>query len=151
VTRLRTAPALDAALTLDAFDPRPCWRPGPGRPATAEPKALTRAALATRVQAAADALALADLRLTVDDTDLTGQASVRNFQRPILRFALAATALDADRYMPAASATAKAPQGAGQGGAGGQGPGAARPRPATEAPACPRSNCAPWTWTEPWT
>jgi AsmA protein len=120
VTRLRTAPALDAALTLDAFDPRALLAAlGLDAPATADPKALTRAALATRVQAAADALALADLRLTVDDTDLTGQASVRNFQRPILRFALAATALDADRYMPAASATAKAPAGAGQGGAGG--------------------------------
>ncbi|MCK9239676.1 AsmA family protein [Desulfocurvus sp.] len=110
VTRLRTAPALDATLTLDTFDPRALLAALElDAPATADPGALTRAALAVRAKADATALALSDLRLTVDDTELSGTASVRDFRRPALRFALAATALDADRYMPSGGAKAPAP------------------------------------------
>jgi len=105
IARYSTAPALDAVLTLDTFNPKALMAAlGLDPVATTDPAALTSAALAVRAKATREALALSDLRLSVDDTSLTGQASVDNFARPALRFALAATALDADRYMPPAQA-----------------------------------------------
>ena len=120
VAHASTAPALDAVLTLDTFNPKALMAAlGLDPVATADPAALTSAALAVRAKATRDALALSDLRLSVDDTSLSGQASVNDFARPALRFTLAATALDADRYMPPAQAP----------GGGKNAPGAGTPAP----------------------
>lgn len=105
IAHYSTAPALDAVLTLDTFNPKALMAAlGLDPVATADPAALTSAALAVRAKATRDTLALSDLRLNVDDTSLSGQASVNGFARPALRFTLAATALDVDRYMPPAQA-----------------------------------------------
>jgi hypothetical protein len=43
-----------------------------------------------------------NLRVTIDDSVITGSVKVRNFQKPAVRFDLQANSIDADRYLPPA-------------------------------------------------
>ena len=45
-----------------------------------------------------------NLRVTIDDSHITGSVNVRNFDRPAVRFDLQADAIDADRYLLAIAA-----------------------------------------------
>ncbi|MEE8286644.1 MAG: AsmA family protein [Gammaproteobacteria bacterium] len=45
-----------------------------------------------------------NLRVTVDDSVITGSVNVRNFDKPAVRFDLQANTIDADRYLPPAPA-----------------------------------------------
>ncbi len=41
-----------------------------------------------------------NLRVTIDDSHITGSVNVRDFDRPAVRFDLQADSIDADRYLP---------------------------------------------------
>ncbi|MEE9266276.1 MAG: AsmA family protein [Gammaproteobacteria bacterium] len=45
-----------------------------------------------------------NLRVTIDDSHITGSVNVRNFDRPVVRFDLQADSIDADRYLLAVAA-----------------------------------------------
>ncbi len=45
-----------------------------------------------------------NLRVTIDDSHITGSVNVRNFDRPAVRFDLQADSIDADRYLLAVAA-----------------------------------------------
>jgi AsmA protein len=73
------------------------------------PPRRTPVSLATRVVYAADALALKDLKLAIDDSRLTGSAEIRNLQAPAYRFDLSLDQFDLDKYLPPASEKKAAP------------------------------------------
>lgn len=76
---------------------------------TADPKALSQAALELGFKAGAGGAAVEGLKARLDDTTLSGSASVSDFARPAIRFALKLDALDADRYLPPPAPAAAAP------------------------------------------
>jgi AsmA protein len=81
--------------------------------ATADPAALERLTARLPFKADARALAVDGLRLTLDDTTLTGRLAVTDLAAGAVRFDLAADRLDLDRYLPP---PAKPGAGAGAGG-----------------------------------
>ena len=115
-------------LEVRPFDPRAVMgRLGLPAPATADPKALRRAALTTGFAAGGGAWSLEGLDLTLDDSRLRGR--LRGKDGGPLRFDLALDALDLDRYLPP-----PAPQGPPARGTGAAAPAAPVPAlPAAEA------------------
>ncbi len=69
-------------------------------PAASDPAVLSKAVLTTGFEAGPDRVALADLKAQLDDTNLTGSASVRRFAAPVIRFDLRVDAINIDRYLP---------------------------------------------------
>ena len=103
-TKIIDAPQASGRLTLAEFSPRRLMQDaGIAVPETSDPKVLNRAALSLDFDASLDAFSTANLRLRADDTTLTGQASLRNFEQPAIRFDLAVDAIDVDRYLPPSS------------------------------------------------
>jgi AsmA protein len=66
--------------------------------------ALTRVALKTQFVASTTSAAVNDLALSLDDTRLTGTASIQNFAKPAYRAELALDQIEIDRYLPAPAA-----------------------------------------------
>ena len=81
---------------------------------TADPKALTRASMQTAFSASASAVSLNQLKLGLDNSQITGSASARFASLPAIRFDLTLNNIDVDRYLPP-PATGPAPAGAKQG------------------------------------
>ncbi|TDJ14969.1 MAG: AsmA family protein [Gammaproteobacteria bacterium] len=50
-----------------------------------------------------------NLRVTIDDSVITGSVSVRDFNKPAVRFDLHANTIDADRYLPSTPARSDGP------------------------------------------
>ncbi len=114
-----SAPRVKGRLAIPAFDARSLFpQLGLHAPATADPKALTRVSAEIGVSTAPDAVAVDPLKVTLDDTHLTGRLAVRRFAHPAVTFALDLDRLDLDRYLPppangGAPAAAPATPGAG--------------------------------------
>ena len=107
VTDLDTEPAVSARFGSDAFDPREMMTAlGIEPPVTADENVLSNASLALALVATSESAALNDVAFTLDDTTLSGQASVPDLAAaglPPLRFDLAVDAIDVDRYLPPAA------------------------------------------------
>lgn len=100
-TGLDEAPAFSGDLDVAEFSPRKLLEGlGQSVPATADPQVLSRAALSTKFSGSADALNLEPLRVTLDQSTLSGKAGVSNFAKPAIRFALLLDAIDVDAYLP---------------------------------------------------
>jgi AsmA protein len=69
---------------------------------THDPRALSLASAACTFSYGADRAALEDLKVTVDETHLTGHAALVEAPTRALQFALAVDRLDLDRYLPPA-------------------------------------------------
>jgi len=69
-------------------------------PVTADAAALTALAAALKFNGTDNAAILESLRITLDDTTVTGTGSVKNFARPAIEFTINVDDIDADRYMP---------------------------------------------------
>ncbi|MDZ7811041.1 MAG: AsmA family protein [Arhodomonas sp.] len=69
-------------------------------PETRDPEVLQRLEGSAELRLREGVLRVEPLSLTVDDTELTGQASVSDFATPAFAFELGADALDLDRYLP---------------------------------------------------
>ncbi len=69
-------------------------------PETADPKALTKVALASDFSGSSNRLKLEKLQVTLDESTLKGRVAVNGFKQPAVDFRLAIDAIDADRYLP---------------------------------------------------
>ncbi len=98
---LLATPSVNGLLITNRFSPRQAITElGLNLPSTADPDALGKASLSTRLTASANGLQLDRIKLGIDTTTLSGTLSVRNFAHPVVRFQLRATDIDADRYRP---------------------------------------------------
>ncbi|WP_285907827.1 AsmA family protein [Pseudodesulfovibrio pelocollis] len=69
-------------------------------PVTADTTALTALTASLKFNGTDNAAALESLRITLDDTTITGTGSVKNFAKPAIEFTINVDDIDADRYMP---------------------------------------------------
>lgn len=97
---LTTAPEFDGQLEVAGFSPRALLHSlGQEPPQTRDPAVLERVALTSGLRFAAGELALQDLRLALDDSNLTGNLAVTPGEVNRVRGALALDAIDLDRYL----------------------------------------------------
>ena len=112
---LATAPAFSGDLALAELDLRE-WLGEQGLPVpeTADPKVLTRVALALELGGTANGVNIEKLALTLDDTRLTGNLKVGDLAAamPAVGFNLNVDAIDLDRYLPPPAEEATAPEAA---------------------------------------
>jgi uncharacterized protein involved in outer membrane biogenesis len=100
VTQLGTAPVVDASLATDPFAPREVLRAfGVETPPMAGPRALDQAQLAGRVTVRDGSARLGTLDARIDDTRLTGDASVTTAAPHRWTVDLAADRIVTDRYL----------------------------------------------------
>lgn len=93
--------AIQGTLNVAEFNPGELVRIMTGEPLkTSDPKALRQASASLAYSATQDSLAVSKLEARLDETVLTGNATVKGFERPDVAFTLAANRLNVDRYMP---------------------------------------------------
>ncbi len=113
-TRIIDAPQATGRLSIAEFSPRQLAASANiALPETSDPQVLGKASLSLDFNGSPDAIELQGLTLIADDTQLTGDAAVRNFAQPAIRFDLAIDAIDVDRYLPPQPDTPPAPVPAG--------------------------------------
>ncbi len=112
-------PSATGTLAISNLNPRVLIAAAGQALDTADPQALTMLNLKSGFTGSADHVDLKGLDLALDQSRLTGNASVRNFAKPAIRFGLELDAIDADRYLPPRSEepAAVATPGAAAGGA----------------------------------
>lgn len=71
-------------------------------PEMADPTTLTKfaAAMGVKFNSQAQSLTVKDLAITLDQTKLTGNAGLSEFDKPNIRYDLALTSMDLNRYLP---------------------------------------------------
>ena len=69
-------------------------------PETADPKALEAVSADIRLNGTDSSVALEAMTVRLDDTTITADGSVKNFDKPAIRFVFNVDDIDADRYMP---------------------------------------------------
>jgi AsmA protein len=100
-TRIVDAPSFTGKLEIAEFSPRELLqRLGEPVPDTADPGVLARAAMTARFRAGSDQVELEELRLALDDTEITGTAGLGFGTVTRVRANLALDAIDLDRYLP---------------------------------------------------
>lgn len=94
-------PRFSGTIKTSSFSPRTLLEAMNGEQLnTADPKAMGKASLETKLSATTSSIKLTGLRATLDDTTLSGSVSVNNFTRPATKFDLKLDAIDLDRYLP---------------------------------------------------
>ncbi|MEW5757169.1 MAG: AsmA family protein [Pseudomonadota bacterium] len=89
-----------AELAADGIDVRGLLKQLGTELKTADSGVLARAGFAAAIDGSLNAVKIDNLRLSLDDTKITGQAAVTDFAKPAVRFDLALDAIDVDRYLP---------------------------------------------------
>ncbi|QKT03337.1 AsmA family protein [Ectothiorhodospiraceae bacterium 2226] len=119
VTQLLEQPNITGELAIAEFAPRAVLeRLGVELPEMQDAEALGRAALRLAFSASPAHLDVEGLQASLDDTTLRGEASVRDFEAPVVRFNFAADRIDMDRYLgPETEHAAPSPTGAAAAGA----------------------------------
>lgn len=108
--QLFDAPALSADVIVKPFDPRQVLKAlGQPVPDVADAAVLKKADASLKLAATADSAKVSDLRLHLDESSIDGSASVSNFAKPAIRFALHLDQIDVDRYLPEPPADAPPP------------------------------------------
>ncbi len=103
IQQLLDKPRYLASVDLTEFNPRRLMRTLEMEsllPATADKNTLTRARVGLRIIGASDNLLLKPMILQLDDSNLQGYVSVKNFSQPSVRYKLVLNELDLDRYLP---------------------------------------------------
>ena len=101
VRQLVDAPQMTVSLRAAPFSPRDLLKRIDMSQATAvDPSAMQQAALELQFQGSAEAAKISALRVTLDESTLTGGASIESFDAPRIRFSLALDQMDLDRYFP---------------------------------------------------
>ncbi len=94
-------PRLSGPIKVAQFSPRDLFKLlGIEAPQTADPKVLTKAELSAQYSGGFKSAALRDLKLTLDDTTVTGQLAITDFATQAIDLALKVDAINADRYLP---------------------------------------------------
>ncbi|WP_430010137.1 AsmA family protein [Methylophaga lonarensis] len=98
---LSETPSFNADLHINPFNLRSLTRDLQIElPEMADTSTLELFELRTKVSGSNEHIALTDLNIKLDQSTLAGQFSVRNFDKPALRFDLKLDEIDADRYLP---------------------------------------------------
>lgn len=107
---LGTRPMISGTLQLAEFDLRQ-WLldHGIALPEMSDDKALTLVGASATLTGEGDTMRIEPLALRLDDTRVTGSASLKG---PAVGFSLALDAIDVDRYLPAEKAQSDTPKGA---------------------------------------
>jgi AsmA protein len=95
-------PQFDLALAMEPFSPRKVFD-AMGTPfpvATADPKALGRVSLKSKIAGSAQKVSLSDGVLELDESKLIFSAAAKDFSKPDLAFDLNLDKIDLDRYLP---------------------------------------------------
>lgn len=106
VANMATDPAVTGQLSSNEFSPRELFaKLGIEAPVTADEAVLSKASLQLALAATPVSASLSDLKITLDDTNFTGQASLPSLAGsiPPVRFDLSVDAIDLDRYLPPVS------------------------------------------------
>ncbi len=94
-------PAFSGKLAVAGFSPRDVFKElGIDAPETVDGSVLGKADARLVWDASTSHFAVSDLKLSLDDTHLTGKARVDTFDAPAIGFNLAVDSIDLDRYMP---------------------------------------------------
>ena len=97
-----SGPQFDLALTVEPFSPRKIFTAlkAPFPVATADPEALSRVGLRSKIQGSMQQVKLADGALDLDESKLVFSATAKDFAKPDLTFDLTLDKINADRYLP---------------------------------------------------
>jgi AsmA protein len=107
-SRIVDAPAFTGAFKLDPLALRDLMNQlGSAAPKTRDPKALTKLSARGDFTYGANALAVNDLDVQLDDTGLHGKAAITNLDTKAMRFDLTLDHINLDRYRSPAEATAQ--------------------------------------------
>jgi len=101
VTQFRSSkPKLNGAIKVAGFDPKELFKKlNIKPPVTADPTALSQASLETRISGNPQNLNFSGLKLIIDNTLMSGKATVRNSKRLFASFDLKLDRIDIDRYL----------------------------------------------------
>ena len=102
-TKIIDAPSFSGGLEVAAFNPRALMDKLGARIETVDKNALHKLALKSNFFATTDGLELKDLALNLDDSQVSGSLTVRQFNNPSYRFDLTLDQIDLDRYFPPAA------------------------------------------------
>ncbi len=95
-------PRLSGPIDVASFSPRDLLKTlGQDDIKTSDASVLSKASLSTRYSGSFNSARFEDLKLSLDDTNVTGAFAVRDFKTQALEFALKADQLNADRYTTA--------------------------------------------------
>jgi AsmA protein len=102
---LPATPRFAGTLSIPAFNARELIEHFTGKPPdTADKHALGSVSADLEFNASTTDAALTKLEAKLDQTRLSGRVSIKNFPHPAYRFQLAVDDIDADRYLPPATA-----------------------------------------------
>ena len=76
-------------------------------PKTADPDVLKHAQLTATLKGSSTELTLSDVQLALDQSNFGGELSIRNFDKPAIRFDFDVDAIDIDRYLEPVDETAQ--------------------------------------------
>jgi len=99
-TRIVDAPRYTGSLDIPEFNLRQFLHTVGVDVHTMDLSAFSRASLKGRLNADSDRLGVTRLVAVLDESNLTGSFTVRNFAKPSYRFDLAVDGIDLDRYFP---------------------------------------------------
>lgn len=103
-SKIVDAPEISGRIEIAEFSPRKLLKTlAMETPVTADPEVLTRAALSGNFAMAGNKFSLTDLKARLDDTALSGQASMIGGTPQVARATLQVDAIDLDRYLPPAT------------------------------------------------
>jgi len=109
VSELNTQPVVVATAASNTFNPRDVAKAlGIELPAMADDAVMSEGVLSMSINASPTAVAIDDLAIRLDDTNVTGSAAIPDLSAsiPPVRFDLSLDAIDIDRYLPPASNSA---------------------------------------------
>jgi len=97
-----TGPQFELALAVDPFSPRKVFASlkAPFPVATADPDALNRVGVRSKIQGSTQQVRLSDGVLDLDESKLAFSATAKDFAKPDLSFDLNLDKINLDRYLP---------------------------------------------------
>ena len=104
-SNIMDAPAFHGQLDVANFNPRKLMQEFGVKYETTDPKALAQASIHTTFSASSKDVRLKNIKVTLDNTTLSGGFALNNFAKPAYGFDINIDDIDIDRYMsPAATA-----------------------------------------------
>ncbi|HEY5138481.1 MAG TPA: AsmA family protein, partial [Methylococcales bacterium] len=94
-------PSFQGPVTIATFSPVQVMKQlGIAVPVMQDAKALSKSAVNFDLLATENSVDLQNLAMTLDDTQIKGSTSIKDFALPVITFNLVADAVDVDRYLP---------------------------------------------------
>ena len=98
---LSRQPTFQGSVAVAAFSPAKLMTQlGITVPAMRDTGVLSRSAISVNLLATKNSVTLQNLAMTLDDTQIKGSATIKDFAQPVIAFNLAADTIDVDRYLP---------------------------------------------------